>query len=128
MESQLNEVGHTVVSDGCKFVRQILARIGDKWTVLIVMQLSAGPRRFNELRKQIGGVSQRMLTRSLRALERDGLITRTVFATNPPSVEYQLTELGRSLEDPIQRLGQWAVGNRDAIESAREKYDAENKE
>lgn len=125
MDSPLSEAGHSVVSGGCKFIREILARIGDKWTVLIVMQLSEGPKRFNELRKKIGGVSQRMLTRSLRALERDGLITRTVYATNPPSVEYQLTELGHSLEDPIKRLGDWVIGHRDAIETARVKYDAE---
>jgi DNA-binding HxlR family transcriptional regulator len=81
----------------CRKVSQVLARIGDKWSVLIVMLLGDGPRRFNEIKRMVGGISQRMLTLTLKGLERDGLVTRTVFPTIPPRVDYQLTDLGRSL-------------------------------
>ena len=85
--------------DACQPVRLILSRIGDKWSVLIVMALCGGPRRFNELKRSIDGISQRMLTLTLRSMERDGLITREVFPTTPPRVEYALTALGQSLYD-----------------------------
>lgn len=110
-------------SENCEKVSRILARIGDKWSVLVVMLLGDGPLRFNELKRQIGGVSQRMLTLTLRGLERDGLVKRTVFATIPPRVEYQLTDLGRSLREPVLNLGQWAFANGDEIDAARKTFD-----
>ena len=84
---------------------EVLSRVGDKWTVLVVSTLGDGPKRFNELRKALGSISQRMLTLTLRGLERDGLVTRTVFPTNPPRVDYELTRLGRSLLEPVSELG-----------------------
>ena len=107
----------------CRAVGSILARVGDKWSVLVIMLLSNGPRRFNEIKRMVGGISQRMLTLTLRGLERDGLVTRTVFPTIPPRVDYELTELGRSLREPVQNLGQWAFTNLPQIQSAREKFD-----
>jgi DNA-binding HxlR family transcriptional regulator len=91
--------------------------------VLIVMQLRTGPRRFNELKKLIGGISQRMLTLTLRGLERDGLVTRTVTPTIPPRVDYDLTALGRSMQAPVEALGSWAMSHLDAIEKARRDFD-----
>jgi DNA-binding HxlR family transcriptional regulator len=105
-------------------VSEVLSRVGDKWTVLVVWTLGGGSKRFNELRKALGSISQRMLTLTLRALERDGLVTRTVFPTIPPRVDYELTELGRSLLDPVSELGSWARKNRRAIENARHRFDA----
>jgi DNA-binding HxlR family transcriptional regulator len=102
----------------------VLARVGDKWTVLVVSTLGGGPRRFNELRKALGSISQRMLTLTLRALERDGLVTRTVFPTVPPRVQYELTRLGRSLLEPVSQLGLWARKNRVAIQAARGRFDS----
>jgi DNA-binding HxlR family transcriptional regulator len=109
--------------DRCQKVGQILARIGDKWSVLVVMLLGDGPLRFNELKRKIGGVSQRMLTFTLRGLERDGLVKRTIFATIPPRVEYQLTDLGRSLREPVEKLGFWAFANEAEIDAARKIFD-----
>lgn len=110
----------------CRAVGSILARVGDKWSVLVIMLLGDGPRRFNEIKRMVGGISQRMLTLTLRGLERDGLVTRTVFTTIPPRVDYELTELGRSLREPVQNLGQWAFTNLPQIQSAREKFDAKD--
>ena len=107
----------------CKAVSGVLARIGDKWSVLIVSRLGAAPRRFNELKRDIGGISQRMLTLTLRGLERDGLVTRTVFPTIPPRVDYELTALGRSLLEPVSALGDWALMNIGKIDAARAKFD-----
>jgi DNA-binding HxlR family transcriptional regulator len=104
-------------------VADILARIGDKWTVLVVAALSGGPQRFNELRRKIDGVSQRMLTLTLRGLERDGLVTRTVFPTIPPRVDYELTELGRTLIGPLSGIGAWANAHAEAIGAARTAFD-----
>jgi DNA-binding HxlR family transcriptional regulator len=112
------------VAEDCRAVSEVLARVGDKWTVLVVWTLGDGSTRFNELRKALGSISQRMLTLTLRALERDGLVTRTVFPTIPPRVDYELTELGRSLLDPVSELGSWARKNRPAIENARHGFDA----
>ena len=103
---------------------EVLARVGDKWTVLVVSTLGDGPKRFNELRKALGSISQRMLTLTLRALERDGLVTRTVLPTIPPRVDYELTRLGRSLLEPVSELGLWARKNRPAISEARRRFDA----
>ncbi|MGB3815228.1 MAG: helix-turn-helix domain-containing protein [Shinella sp.] len=107
----------------CRPVRQILARVGDKWSVLIVMALRDGPRRFNEMKRDIGTISQRMLTLTLRGMERDGLVRRTVFPTKPPRVDYELTTLGRSLYEPIERLGRWAIDNETEITRAQETFD-----
>src|SRR5439155_110147 len=88
------------VPEDCRAVSEVLARVGDKWTVLVVIALGEGPKRFNELRRGLGSISQRMLTLTLRGLERDGLVTRTVFPTIPPRVDYELTKLGHSLLEP----------------------------
>src|SRR5205823_10885220 len=108
----------------CRGVASILARVGDKWSVFVIMMLIDGPQRFNELKRKIGGISQRMLTLTLRGLERDGLVTRTVFPTIPPRVDYELTDLGRGLAQPVQALGQWAFAHLPEIEAARTNFDA----
>ncbi|WP_085027867.1 winged helix-turn-helix transcriptional regulator [Ensifer aridi] len=108
----------------CRAIGQIVDRIGDKWTVMVVGALSDGPLRFNAIMRAVGGVSHRMLTLTLRALERDGLVTRTAYATIPPKVEYELTVLGRSLIEPLRVLATWAVKHRPAMEKARAKFDA----
>ena len=110
----------------CRAVASVLARVGDKWSVLVIMLLIEGPRRFNELKRMIDGISQRMLTLTLRGLERDGLVTRTVFQTIPPRVDYELTDLGRGLAKPVGALGQWAFEHIPQIERARSKFDARN--
>lgn len=110
----------------CSRVSEVLQRIGDKWSVLVIMMLGEGPLRFNELKRRIGGISQRMLTLTLKTLERDGLVLRTVYPSVPPKVEYQLTELGRSLWQPIEALGQWAHRNIPNIDRAREAFDTAN--
>jgi len=115
--------GNLHVPEDCRAVSEVLARVGDKWTVLVVSTLGDGPKRFNELRKALGSISQRMLTLTLRALERDGLVTRTVLPSNPPRVDYELTRLGRSLLEPVSELGAWARKNRPAIAQARERFD-----
>jgi len=112
------------VPEDCRAVSEILARVGDKWTVLVVGVLGGGPKRFSEIRRALGSISQRMLTLTLRGLERDGLVTRTVFPTIPPRVDYELTKLGRSLLKPVNGLGLWARQNRAAIEDARRRFDA----
>jgi DNA-binding HxlR family transcriptional regulator len=111
-------------AETCRPATEILMRIGDKWSVLIVMMLSDGPQRFSQLKRRIEGISQRMLTLTLRGLERDGLVTRTVTPTIPPRVDYELTPLGHSLRDPVNALGRWAIDNRPAMLSARQAYDA----
>lgn len=111
--------------EDCRAVSEVLSRVGDKWTVLVVSTLGAGPKRFNELRRALGSISQRMLTLTLRGLERDGLVTRTVTPSIPPRVDYELTRLGRSLLEPVSELGLWARKNRAAIAQARERFDAE---
>jgi DNA-binding HxlR family transcriptional regulator len=109
----------------CRTISTLLSRIGDKWTVLVVQTLADGPRRFNELRREIPSVSQRMLTLTLRNLERDGLVSRTVTPTIPPRVDYELTELGESLQKPICGLATWATEHVGEIHDARERFDAE---
>jgi DNA-binding HxlR family transcriptional regulator len=123
-EGTLRIRGNLDVPEACRAVSEVLARVGDKWTVLVVSTLGDGPKRFNELRRALGSISQRMLTLTLRGLERDGLVTRTVFPTIPPRVDYELTRLGRSLLDPVSALGLWARKNRAAIQDARKRYDA----
>lgn len=107
----------------CLAVREVLNRVGDKWSVLVVVLLGEGPQRFSDLRRNIEGISQRMLTLTLRALERDGLVTRTVFPTVPPSVEYSLTLLGRTLLEPVCALAEWARKSREQIQSARDRFE-----
>lgn len=104
--------------------RLLLDRIGDRWTVLIVGALADGPRRFGELARIVDGISQKMLTQTLRSLERDGLVDRTVHPTVPPRVDYELTELGRSLIEPLTALSRWAIAHMDAVVDARDIYDA----
>jgi DNA-binding HxlR family transcriptional regulator len=110
----------------CRGVASILARVGDKWSVFVIMLLGDGPRRFNEIKRLVGGISQRMLTLTLRGLERDGLVTRTVFPTVPPRVDYELTDLGRGLWQPVEALGKWAAEHQAQIEGARQKFDQRN--
>lgn len=109
--------------ESCTPVREILSRVGDKWSILVIMLLSERAWRFNELKRSVEGLSQRMLTLTLRNLERDGLVTRTVYPTVPPSVEYALTPLGQSLCGPVSALGRWAQENSPRIDSARDRFD-----
>ena len=115
--------GPCLQTAGCKNVAPVLNRVGDKWSMLIVMILSGGPKRFSELKRAIDGISQRMLTLSLRGLERDGLLTRTVTPTIPPRVDYELTELGISLRQPVKALGDWAIEHIDCIRAAQARFD-----
>ena len=115
------EVDHS----NCLAMREILNRVGDKWSTLVIGTLGAGPMRFGELLRGIEGISQRMLTLTLRSLERDGLITRTVTPTIPPRVDYELTALGRTLLVPVMGLMDWARTHRDEMQAARAKFDAE---
>jgi DNA-binding HxlR family transcriptional regulator len=110
-------------STDCRAVSGVLARVGDKWSVLIIVMLGDGPKRFNEIKRAVGGISQRMLTLTLRGLERDGLVTRTIFPTIPPRVDYELTRLGRSLWAAVEPLGLWAQGHVKDIHKAQEKFD-----
>jgi DNA-binding HxlR family transcriptional regulator len=118
------ELGIKHETESCRAVADVLARIGDKWTVYVVGVLSNGPMRFNEIRRSVGSISQRMLTLTLRGLERDGLVTRTVYPTIPPRVDYELTELGKTLIFILAPLGQWAMDNRHTVANARSRFDA----
>lgn len=109
----------------CRTISGLLQRIGDKWTVLVVTTLAGGSHRFNELRREIPTVSQRMLTLTLRNLERDGLVNRTVTPSIPPRVDYELTELGRSLVDPLHAIELWALDHVEDIHDAQARFDAE---
>jgi DNA-binding HxlR family transcriptional regulator len=122
----MEAVEHVEADAVCTMVSETLARIGDKWTVLVVELLCVGrgPVRFNEIRRSIPGISQRMLTLTLRGLERDGLVTRTVHPTIPPRVDYELTKLGQSLRVPLVAVAEWARANRAAIVEARQVFDA----
>lgn len=113
--------------DACKALGAILDRVGDKWTILVVGALSDGAMRFNALQRATQGVSHRMLTLTLRGLERDGMVTRTAFQTIPPRVDYELTDLGRSLTSTLRALSSWATTNRDAVEAAQRAYDEREK-
>ena len=107
----------------CRRVGEVLSRVGDKWTMQVIAELGEGSRRFSELRRAIAGVSQRMLTLTLKNLERDGLVTRTVTPSAPPRVDYALTDLGRSMLAPVQALGEWAAAHIPAMDAARNRYD-----
>jgi len=119
-------ITHDPNSTDCRAISGVLQRIGDKWTVLLVSLLADGPKRFNEMKRAVNGISQRMLTLTLRGLERDGLVSRTVYPTVPPRVDYALTPLGCTLIDKLQALGEWARHNGRAMEAARLKFDREH--
>jgi len=105
--------------------REILNLIGDKWTTLVIGLLDGHTMRFSELRRQIGGISQKMLTQTLRNLERDGLVERTVYAEVPPRVEYALTPLGKTLTKPLNALLAWAETHLEAVAESQEAYDCQ---
>src|SRR5215468_4432304 len=111
------------VPEDCRAVSYVLDRVGDKWSVLVVVMLGGGPKRFNELRRAIASISQRMLTLTLRCLERDGLATRTVYPSVPPRVDYALTELGKTLIGPIRGVAEWAIEHREEVADARANFD-----
>jgi len=127
--------GHTLENDTCPRgnvfdagcpSRRVLDRVSDKWMLLVIGALERQTRRFSELRREIGGVSQKMLTQTLRSMERDGLVTRTVYAEVPPRVEYELTELGRTMIAAVHPLARWAEEHIDEIDAAQRRYDAEH--
>jgi DNA-binding HxlR family transcriptional regulator len=107
----------------CLAVREVLKLVGDKWSVLIVGMLGKGSLRFSELKRRIEGISQRMLTLTLRGLERDGLLTRTVTPSIPPRVDYELTTMGMTLLDPVLALAKWSERHRESIQAARDRFD-----
>lgn len=111
------------VSGDCAMVSEILSRIGDKWSILIVATLGGGKMRFSELRRKVGTISQKMLTTTLRNLERDGFVARTVYPTIPPKVEYELTDLGQDLLCPVEAMGRWVQANAGQVLKARDQFD-----
>lgn len=117
---------HDPDSFGCRAFTAVLQRIGDKWSLLIVSVLADGPKRFSELRREIPSISQRMLTLTLRGLERDGLVSRTVTPSIPPRVDYELTQLGQSLRKPVCALAEWAMANIDVIHTSQTRFDRAN--
>jgi DNA-binding HxlR family transcriptional regulator len=116
--SHINEIGEV-----CRPVGQLLSAIGSKWLVLVLIRLSERPKRFSELKREIGTISQKVLTSVLRDLERNGVVDRTVTPSIPPRVDYQLTELGESLLEPIHALGVWAVENENKVAEAQARYE-----
>lgn len=123
--------GHMGMTDGGRYVLKdtrrvgrVLTRVGDKWSVLVIVLLQLGPRRFNDIKRNIEGISQQMLTRTLRALERDGIVSRTILPGSPPQVEYALTKLGQSLSKPVLALGKWACDHIREIDNAQSRFDA----
>jgi DNA-binding HxlR family transcriptional regulator len=123
-ESAVEEAVEQHSPSACGQISRMLARISDKWTLLVVRALGNGPRRFNALRREVGEVSQKMLTATLRELEENGFVTRTVTPTMPPQVEYALTELGHDLQRPVQALAQWVIENSSRMDAARAAYAA----
>ncbi len=120
----MSPANRSVPKEACLGVRDVLNRVGDKWSMLVVGLLSEGPMRFSELKRAIEGISQRMLTLTLRGLERDGLVTRTVTPTIPPRVDYALTKLGKTLMKPVKGLFTWAQSHTAALQAARTRFDA----
>jgi DNA-binding HxlR family transcriptional regulator len=112
----------------CVSINEVLTRVGDKWSLQVISQLGEGTMRFTELKRSVEGISQRMLTLTLRQLERDGLVHRTVYPTVPPKVEYTLTELGRTIQIPVTALANWALTYRLDIQAAREEFDTRQPE
>ena len=119
----LRSMGRLCIEHDPDVFRSVLDRIGDKWSLLLIGMLEGGPMRFTELLRATPGISRRMLTMTLRALERDGLVSRTIYAEVPPRVEYQVTELGLSLSDPVLRLAMWAADHQEAIIANRTAFD-----
>ncbi|HEY0474698.1 MAG TPA: helix-turn-helix domain-containing protein [Kribbella sp.] len=119
----LRSMGRLCIEHDPEVFRSVLDRIGDKWSLLLIGMLEGGPMRFTELLRATPGISRRMLTTTLRALERDGLITRTIYAEVPPRVEYEVTDLGRSLTEPVLRLGMWVADHQEAILANRTTFD-----
>ncbi|SLN40093.1 winged helix-turn-helix transcriptional regulator [Roseisalinus antarcticus] len=107
----------------CIAISDVLSRIGDKWSVLVIVKLAAGPMRFSELQREIGNISKKMLTTTLRGLERDGFVSRTVTPLRPPRVDYGLTDFGKELNEPLGALAHWAGANHRRMESARAAFD-----
>ena len=124
-EGTFMKPAHFRETQDCRHISEMLARVGDKWTVLVVNYLGNRTLRFSELRRMIGGISQKMLTTTLRNLERDGFVTRTIYPTVPPRVDYALTELGEELLVPVNALAEWTRANMDRIGAARRKFDEE---
>lgn len=112
-----------VIQGRCR-VREILDRVGDKWSLFVIFQLGDGPQRFTALKRSVDGISQRMLTVTLRGLERDGIVTRTMYPVMPPRVDYELTKMGRALLDSVGSLMSWADTHLDDVDAARQAYDA----
>ena len=104
-------------------VGRVLARVGDRWSVLVIVLLGSGTRRFNQIKRSIEGISQQMLTRTLRGLERDGIVKRTILPSSPPQVEYALTSLGGSLSKPVLALGKWACEHIEEVNEAQKLFD-----
>ncbi len=119
------ELSNLAETRDCQRATDVLSRVGDKWSVLVFMQLKSGPKRFAQLRRLIAGISAKMLAQTLRGLEREGFVSRTVFPTKPPSVEYALTDLGRDIAAPVEAVGSWVLDNLHRIEGARADFDAE---
>jgi DNA-binding HxlR family transcriptional regulator len=119
----MNMTTPLVAHASCRLIGEILSQIGDKWTALVLRSLRDQPRRFNDIKRHVGGISQQMLTRTLKTLERDGMVERTVRATKPPQVDYALTALGRSLSEGVLQLGQWAREHFATIDDNRRLYD-----
>jgi DNA-binding HxlR family transcriptional regulator len=120
--------GNSCVTPHVEEARRTLERVGDTWTLVVIHTLAQSPTRFSELKRQIPDISQRMLSRTLRLLERDGMVTRTVYPTNPPSVEYALTSMGYSMGEAVTPLIEWTHRHREALVAAREVYDRAHNE
>ena len=117
----LDENGYS--PEDCRALSAVIGRIGDRWTIMVVGLLGTGPKRFNDIRRSLEGLSQRMLTLTLRGLERDGLVRRTQYPTKPPAVEYALTERGQTLLVPVHAIAKWAWDQRDNVLESRRQYD-----
>lgn len=113
-------------TEDCRQISEMLNRVGDKWSMLIISYLGDGTHRFSDLRRRVGSISQKMLTTTLRNLERDGFVRRTVYPTVPPKVEYELTDLGRELQKPVAALADWTREHMSCIADARKRYDEEH--
>ncbi len=120
----MSETNRDHLPHDCRPIGDVLARVGDKWTILVIRLLTERRHRFSELHRGIGGISQRMLTQTLRGLERDGLVERTVYPTIPPRVEYELTERGRTLQEPLRAVAEWAMQHQTGVEESRRRFDA----
>ena len=128
VDETLRSMGRICLEHDPDVFRSVLDRIGDKWSLLLIGILEDGPMRFTELLRITPGISRRMLTATLRSLERDGLVTRTIYAEVPPRVEYQMTDMGRTLSEPVLRLAKWAADHQDAIKSHRVAFDRDHQE